>query len=282
VKKDIDLLIDAIPYLTHIYDEPLQFSNSIQMYYLCSVAREHGIKVLISGEGADEIFCGYERYERTLLSIDELISRDYSLETILYYGGGLDNAELVSEVCSIASHDFDHAMLGESYSWLQTNSDIPLMDLMMLYDQYYRLQTINQRQDRMGMAASLELRHPYLNYELVNLANSLHISLKFDALSREGKYTLRRIAGNYNIPSKIITRKKAGFPTDVDTWVRSKESEKRLLGLINHKDSITKNYLDFNVVRLLLDAHYNSAAEKYDVLVQRLFYLEVWKMSNLE
>ena len=59
VMHDVKSLVDEIPFLSKIYDEPLQHLSSVQMYKLCSAARDHDIKVLISGEGSDEIFCGY-------------------------------------------------------------------------------------------------------------------------------------------------------------------------------------------------------------------------------
>ena len=280
ISNDINTIVDAIPFLSYIHDEPLQYISSMQMYALCFAARQRGIKVLISGEGADEIFCGYDRYERTLMSVDDLVSNGIKIEDILYYGGGLNNAQLVSQICGIVPTNFDERFCGESYQWLQDNSSLPLLELMMLYDQRYRLQTINQRQDRMGMAASIELRQPFLNYHLVNLANSLHTSLRFDTSIRTRKYMLKKIGERY-VPREIINRKKIGFPSDLTLWLKGKESYKIVRNLVDDKDSISRNYLSLDVIKNVLDSHYNEK-QNYDVLIRSLFFMEIWNKNRIQ
>ncbi|HCU80796.1 MAG TPA: asparagine synthase (glutamine-hydrolyzing) [Chloroflexi bacterium] len=279
ISNDINTIVDAIPFLSYIHDEPLQYISSMQMYALCFSARQRGIKVLISGEGADEIFCGYDRYERTLMSAHNLVSNRTKIEDILYYGGGLNNAELVSQICGIVPTNVDERFCGESYRWLQDNSSLPLLELMMLYDQRYRLQTINQRQDRMGMAASIELRQPFLNYRLVNLANSLHTSLRFDTSRRTRKYMLKQIGEQY-VPREIIDRRKIGFPSDLTLWLQGKQSHKIVSHLVDDKDSISRNYLSLDVIKKVLDSHYNSK-HNYDVLIRSLFFMEVWNKNRM-
>ena len=279
ISNDVNTIVDAIPFLSYIHDEPLQYISSIQMHDLCFAARQRGIKVLISGEGADELFCGYDRYERILMSVDDLVSKGTKIEDVLYYGGGLNNAQLVSQICGILPTSVDERLCGESYQWLQANNSFPLLDLMMLYDQRYRLQTINQRQDRMGMAASVELRQPFLNYRLVNLANSLHSSLRFDTSIRTRKYILKKIA-EHNVPREIIDRKKIGFPSDLTVWLNSQESYKVLNSLVNNKDSISSNYLSLGTITNILNSHYNST-KQYDFLVRSLFFMEVWNKNRM-
>jgi asparagine synthase (glutamine-hydrolysing) len=267
-------LVDEIPFLSKIYDEPLQHLSSVQMYKLCSSARDHDIKVLISGEGSDEIFCGYDRYDRIFTLVDEMTNGDYTLEDILYYGGGLDNAEIVSNICGFEMTTIDDDLRGESYRWLREHKDIPLMDLVMLYDQRHRLQTILQRQDRMGMAASIELRQPFLNYRLINAVNSIDSSFKFEESTRETKYILKRVSEKY-IPQDIISRKKVGFSSDLTLWFRSRSSRDQLNDLVCDSSSITRNYLDLKLIESVIEAHYN-ASKYYDFLVKSLYYLEVW------
>ena len=277
VKKDLVTLIDIVENLTYIYDEPLQFNNSIAMYYLCVEAKKYGIKVLLSGEGADELFCGYDRYERTFEMADEQIANGNRIEDILYYGGGLDNTKLVADMCGLTHVNADTRLLGESYEWLKANNNIPMMGLILLYDQHYRLQFLNQRQDRMGMAAGIELRQPFLNYQLVNLANSLDINLKFNKNSGQRKYILKRIAEKY-IPDDIIARPKRGFPSDLGVWLRSAEGYSTLSDLVEDSNSIARNYLQYNVVQDVLQSHFTNT-KSYDFLIMCLFHLEVWNKS---
>ena len=274
ITKDVASVVDSINNLTYIYDEPLQFNNSILVYYLCKAARDHGIKVLISGEGSDEIFCGYDRYARTYSNASKLLKKNYSLEQILYYGGGIDNVDIVAQICGVNTSRSESDLLGESYEWLQMNRDISMMELIMQYDQRFRMQLLNQRQDRMGMAASVELRQPLLNYDLVNLANRLHLDLRFNARTNESKYILRRIAEKY-IPKEIAARPKTGFPSDLGLWLRGDESYGIIRDLVNDSNSISQNYLDFDNVSSIIESHFFTDRH-FDFLVTCLFHLEIW------
>ncbi len=274
ITKDVASVVDSINDLTYIYDEPLQFNNSILVYYLCRAARDCGVKVLISGEGADEIFCGYDRYARTYRNASKLLQQNYSIEQILYYGGGIDNVDIVAQICGLNTSMSESELLGESYEWLQMNGDISMMELIMLYDQRYRMQLLNQRQDRMGMAASVELRQPLLNYDLVNLANRLHLDLRFNASTNESKYILRRVAEKY-IPKEIAARPKTGFPSDLGLWLRGDESYGIIRDLVHDSNSISQNYLDLDKVSAIIESHF-CTDRHYDFLVTCLFHLEVW------
>ena len=277
IEDNINSFLDTIPYLSYIADEPLTFNSSMKSYALCRAAREHDIKVILTGEGADELFFGYDRHERAIRSIGEFKGSENCLEDMIYYGGGLRNAGLVSAICGTETRARDSQLLGESYQWLQENRDIPLRELVLLYDQRHRLQLINNRQDRMGMAASVELRQPFLNYRLVQLANSLHTGLKFDDGSMETKYILKRVSEKY-VPREIVSRKKMGTPSDFDSWFGTVESHKTLQSLVHDKDSISRNYLAMEVIEDVLQKHY-SASPRYDHLVKTLFFLEIWHRS---
>ena len=274
ITKDIASLVDSINNLTYIYDEPLQFNNSSLVYYLCKAARDDGVKVLISGEGSDEIFCGYDRYARTYRNASKFLQKNYSLEQILYYGGGIDNLDVVAQICGVNASASEPDLLGESYKWLQMNGDISMMELIMLYDQRYRMQLLIQRQDRMGMAASVEIRQPFLNYNLVNLANRLHLDLRFRSRTNESKYILRRIAEKYT-PKEISARPKTGFPSDLGLWLRGDESYGIIRDLVNDSNSISQNYLDFSKVSAIIESHF-CTDRHFEFLVTCLFNLEVW------
>ena len=274
IKKDVSSFLSMVEHLTYVYDEPLQFNNSVAMYYLCMESKKHGIKVLLSGEGADELFCGYDRYERMYLTAANQIEMGKSLVDLLYYGGGINNTTLVLEMCGKAYRHYGECVRGESYDWLEKNTDIPMMDLILLYDQRYRLQFLNQRQDRMGMAASIELRQPFLNFELVTVANSLSIDLRFNHEVRQRKYILKKISEKY-IPQEIIDRPKTGFPSDLGVWLRGANGYSILSSLVNDSNSISRNYLDYDVVKDTIELHFNGD-NSYDFLMMCLFHLEVW------
>ena len=119
-----------------------------------------------------------------------------------------------------------------------------------------------------------------MNYHLVNLANSLHTSLRFDTSIGTRKYMLKKIGEHY-VPREIINRKKIGFPSDLTLWLKGKESYKIVRNLVDDKDSISRNYLSLDVIKNVLDSHYNEK-QNYDVLVRSLFFMETWNKNRIQ
>jgi len=154
------------PYLSYIYDEPIQFEASGFLYDICRHARSSGVKVLIAGEGSDELFFGYDRYVRTLRHIESAVYSDYSESELIYYGGGIDNVSLVERL-TMTPRD---AVAGlPVFRWLERHKDIEIKSRMMLYDITFRLESLLMRMDRMGMAAGVEVRVPFLDHSLVQI-----------------------------------------------------------------------------------------------------------------
>lgn len=274
----VDNILNDLPYLTYVHDEPLQFPNSIQMYSLCKYAKENGVKVLLSGEGSDEVFLGYARMMRMLEKYEGLATTPDIINE-LYYAGGLGNAGLVAEICGVNNTDAESAT-GESYEWLITHRNLDAASLAIFYDQRYRLQTLIQRQDRMGMAASIELRQPFLHYEFMTFINKLPRQWKYNSQEQQGKYLLKKISESY-VPHQIIYRKKAGFPSDLESWINSRDSQEQVLDLMNASDSICSNYLNLSKLTSILADHY-SGKQLYSSIVKKIFFLEIWNQKRKE
>jgi asparagine synthase (glutamine-hydrolysing) len=123
----------------------------------------------------------------------------------------------------------------------------------------------------MSMAASLELRPPFLDHHMVELAFSLPSNVKL----RHGvtKWVVKEVARSV-LPSEIVDRRKAGFRVPIATWLRGSMRDMAYDRLLSG-DSFVSNVFDRRVVQELLDAH-GSGARNEDIRIWTLLCLEVW------
>ena len=165
----IDLLVKT----TRSFDEPVHFGNSPDLLNIVNQASQDGIKVLLSGEGSDELFFGYDRMIRALEFSKYNKSKKFLIEE-LYFGGGKHSIDYVKKLSGKKNQGRKQST---SWLWLEKNiNKHPIDDLILMFSQKFRLQTLLQRQDRVGMLCGLEIRSPFLSQKLVNFANSLKLA----------------------------------------------------------------------------------------------------------
>ncbi len=223
-------------------DAPMYHPNDVSLYLVCRLAREHNCKVLLCGEGADELWGGYAwhttykrmlariRLVRRLPPIASLVRR---LSRVLYgdllYAGEPANSLMqYSGIAAAYGRAADHAALKggalladngariERWRRIQAalrgceQSDEAAVQALLLDNMHGHLGSILHRTDRMGMMASIENRVPFLENDIIDTAITTPLSFKIKRGA--GKALLRRVAANY-LPAEIINRTKAGFPT---------------------------------------------------------------------
>jgi len=261
--------LEYFPFLTYIYDEPLQFQSSGYIYDMCSQSRREGIKVLLVGEGSDELFFGYDRFWRTLSHIAEGRYEGYSEDEIVYYGGGIDNASLLGRLTGMTRASIEEI---ESFSWLRSHGDLDLRTRIMLYSIIFRLQSVLMRMDRMSMATGTEVRVPFLDHKVVEFAITINNDVKGkDAIP---KYLVKRLASG-RVHEEIIKRKKMGSPSDVAYWLEGSQAEHMLRDLTSSSGSISKSELDHSAVEEIVNAFYKGD-KRYSVLIWMLLAIEMW------
>lgn len=298
---------EIVKEITQIYDEPFADSSAIPTFLLSRFAKEH-IKVALSGEGADELFCGYERYWFLAEKAEKFPLR-LSLPFILK----LLSPEVASSICSrlkifpkINNYCDVHKKLKDIFSAkdmgsrydisVRTFFDSEIKNLglpsgygiypyftqdslldhfsrMMLFDiNTYLPEDLLTKLDRATMAVSLEGREPFLDIEVFKIAASLPLHLKY----RRGKtkYILREILGKY-LPKDIIDRPKHGFTVPVHTWLK-KELKDRYRGYLNEKNIKKEGIFDYRQISRVV-----SDFERYNgcniARVWSLFVFESWK-----
>lgn len=233
-------LSQNIAHIAHHLDEPVGDPACFAVHQLCKFARQH-VKVLLSGEGSDELFGGYGRYPgmlHTLSKSDRLrwlsgitpqprfnsasrwerllqrIHTTRAAETILLRREGLPGDLRQPRGLSPAQLTRLHARAHEISA--HTGSQRDELSALLIHDIQWQLaESLLQKADKMSMAASIELRTPILDIELAKLAARIPSSLKLHA-SGTGKYILRKTLGRKL--NEDLTRPKKGFPVPLGQW----------------------------------------------------------------
>ncbi|RJO75608.1 asparagine synthase (glutamine-hydrolyzing) [Nocardia panacis] len=270
-------------------DAPLSEPADIAVFRLAELARAH-VKVVLSGEGSDELFAGYPkyRYARATRAAGALPSGALRrLEQSLPARGAKLSIALraISEpsyaermrgwFAPFSSHERARLLGGPPHrSVLEPYRDGTGDTLRrMLYADVHTWLADNllERGDRMSMAASLELRPPFLDHRVAELAFRLPSSVKV----RGGvtKWIVKELARQH-LPAGLIDRPKVGFKVPLDTWFRGGLRE-MAFDLLIGPSSFVGSTFDAAAVRRLLDAHAAGTRDEQP-RIWTLLSLEVW------
>lgn len=286
--------------LTRHRDAPLSEPADVAVYRLAEAAREH-VKVILSGEGSDELFAGYPKYR---------LARAASLSLMLPHRSRSALASLVEPAVERLGHrartalrafrasgrdeqlrswfapfsELERARLlgrpptdGRGVPWRSHEVPSDALHAMLWTDsQAWLADNLLERGDRMAMAASVELRPPFLDEEVVELAFQLPGTVK--QRRRVGKWVVREVARRH-LPAPVVERKKAGFKVPLDAWFRGGLRDLSR-DLLTAPDSFVGTALDQRAVRRLLDEHQHG--RNHDIRIWTLLSLEVWHRTLME
>jgi asparagine synthase (glutamine-hydrolysing) len=289
------------PLLTWHRDEPVSEPSDIGVYLVSKLARQH-VKVVLSGEGGDELFAGYPKYIVDWLAhyyhllpaalrdqaITPLIEHlPYSMRKLKMAARvlsqpapqrwmnwfGIFNGRLKEQVLSEsvkASIDNDASRVFRR--WLARNPQRDDLSSMLYLDTKIWLpDNLLMKGDKMTMAASLEARIPLLDYKLIEYAASIPSSLKTRLF--QAKYLLKRAYADF-LPQPILTRKKMGFNVPVATWFR--EGQRNLIPrLLLSEQARSRGFLNHEYVACLLREHLEGRTN-YGGPLFTLASLELW------
>ncbi len=249
----------VIPKLSTMFGEPFADSSQIPTYLVSKMTREH-VTVSLSGDGGDELFCGYNSYNSVeriwnkMKGIPYFIRKPCS-ELILHsplknkymyrikgkllgakgpsdlYVSSMENESIIKEIsldtrgCSYKYSEYDPKFLQEA------NHNIMLMDLLM-----YHPDDILVKVDRTAMAVSLETRVPMLDKDVVEFAWSL--PLEYKKKDKVGKQVLREVLYRY-VPKEMMERPKKGFSIPIEKWLKQTQLKGWAESLID-KDMLAK------------------------------------------
>ena len=273
-KVSADEFFDAVPEIQYFMDEPLPNPSEIPLYFLAKNARRY-VKVVLSGEGADELFGGYPMYlagghfDRYAHKVPRPIRK--ALGTVARHAPSFKGKNFIVRGAMEpyqrfmrANYVFQSAerqkylkrpiatKLPEEYSKRYfdevPNLDEPTqlqyadMHTWMIYD-------ILLKADRMSMANSLELRVPFLDRKMLEL--STRIPTRFRAANETTKIALRGAAIK-QLPERTANKKKLGFPVPLNDWLREDKYYNKVKAAFQ-SDIAEKFFVTGELVRLLDD-----------------------------
>jgi len=286
LNPEVDLE-SAIETLAYHSDDPGADAGALPVWFLSRLTRQH-VTVALSGEGADELFGGYntylgDKYARTLRHVpafarraalglarkmrasDEKIGFEYKVQRMLQ-GSFMHPAEahlFWNGTFSAAENKKLHLRNGHpTIGTLMNNlpassSDVGYLNRFLWLDQlYYLTDDILYKCDRMSMAHSIEVRPPFLDHRIVEFAATLPENLKIQGSSL--KLVLRHLMKN-KLPARVLARKKEGFDIPAHDWLRG-VLRPLLLDTLT-RDAVQKsNLFDWKVVESLIRNHLNRRA----------------------
>lgn len=243
VEPDATALLEQ---LVWHFDEPFADSSAVPTFLVSQLARRH-VKMVLTGDGGDELFGGYDRYLK-LLAMERLGALRGPAGTVLHAAGAMlpdpfgDRLHRIGERLQLpfdqrylsgvalmrpdTAHGLNPRAGGERHYALpalaETGADLgagrsPLDRAVAIDLQSYLPDDILVKLDRMAMANSLEGRAPFLHPELAAFALSLPVSLR--VRGNRGKYLLREVASRW-LPPRAITKPKQGFAIPLGQWFR--------------------------------------------------------------
>jgi asparagine synthase (glutamine-hydrolysing) len=271
--------------LTWAHDEPLSHPNSIPMHPIFRYAKEQaGVTVLLSGEGADEVFGGYgwyaAAYQRdrlsripglaTLSRVMPPIGKLATLRKVLgpEYLLGANRFVDARQLRELAVGDGNGLGARASF-WPAERSGA---DGMFIYDQRSYLPPLLQRQDRMSMAAGLEARVPFLDHPLVEWANAIPAGTKIAGGVR--KLLLKKIAARW-LPAEIVERKKVGFEMPIGRWMLPRMPLHARVEALRGTSSVVTGLVEPRALRRVIQEHMSGTHDHGDVLWS-LIALDSW------
>ena len=267
--------VAALPEIVWYLDEPVADPALIPLFFIAREARKH-VKVVLSGEGADELFGGYTIYREPLsLKAFDYIPRPLrrSLgkasrplpegmrgKSLLHRGSMTLEQRYYGNARSFSDEQLRATLPGFRPDWTHTDVTAQLYAESAGWDPVARMQHIDLftwlrgdilvKADKMTMANSLELRVPFLDPEVFKVASRLPYDQKITRTTT--KYALRR-ALEPIVPAHVLNRPKLGFPVPIRHWLKAGP----LLDWAQHtiETSQAGDLVDLAAVRTMLDDH---------------------------
>jgi len=293
----ISLLPDLMPYLEDGLSDPA----AINTFLICQNARANGVKVMLSGQGADEYLCGYRRYlgEKLIENLNPLIRKGLSIVSGLLPSSvpGRFNASVrrLKRLASASSQQKRDRLPGyfmwdqpdqirslfkdgrdlspgrDLYEFFDQHAGMESLSAMLLADQQFDLLALNLNYtDKMSMLAGVEARVPFLDFEMVRLMNSIPMNLKIRG--NEQKYILKKAMEPY-LPSEVIYRQKAGFALPIRSWFRKRsEITDRYLNSQRLKD---QGIYDVKAIEKMLNLQFEGKAD-YSYVLYSILSQQIW------
>jgi asparagine synthase (glutamine-hydrolysing) len=273
--------VAALPEIVWYLDEPVADPALVPLFFIAREARKH-VKVVLSGEGADELFGGYTIYReplslrpfdylprpvrRSLGKASKPLPEGMRGKSLLHRGSLTLEERYYGNARSFSDEQLRATLPGFRQEWTHTDVTAPLYASSEGWDPVARMQHIDLftwlrgdilvKADKMTMANSLELRVPFLDPEVFEVASRLPFDQKITRSTT--KFALRR-ALEPIVPAHVLNRPKLGFPVPIRHWLRAGELLDWAYATV--ATSQAGHLVDLVAVRRMLDEHRSGVTD---------------------
>ena len=290
---------DTLSKIAFHYDEPFGDSSAIPTGYVSKFAAKH-VKMVLTGDGGDEVLSGYSSYQGVKFSqkyqqlpgaIQEILPKGVEAFKSLTKGGVRYKLNRYSHLLKTASKDFDYRLLDKRAkpnldsikgiinpdikTWPAKEFINDFLEKSPYKDDFYKQMYLNYKfdlpndylvkVDRMSMAHSLETRLPFLDHRLIEFMAGVDKKVKMQGW--ETKSVLRNTIG-HKLPIKLLKGSKKGFRVPVREWFKTPELKRKLMDLGEKSD-----FINDNIFSKLVNENYNGTEDHGNLL---------WSMMVLE
>lgn len=300
---------EELPNLVWHEDEPLGFIASVPLYFVSRLAQKH-VKVVLTGEGADETLGGYGRYYKTLQLLNygekyesfvpesirnviksnvgslplgkkltrTFLSRSADIENLYFDNFAIFTKSMQAKLLTDSTKEqiLEKNPYIELERWLEAADANDLLDKLLYTDSKTYLHELLMKQDQMSMAASIESRVPFLDHELVEYTAKL--PRKYKIRGSETKWILREAMKGI-LPEDILTRSKMGFPVPVGSWFRN-EFKHVVDECVLSERALSRGIFQTDFVREIVAKH--DSGENHDERIWFLVNFEIWQRRFID
>jgi asparagine synthase (glutamine-hydrolysing) len=299
-----DFIALAEDVLWHL-DQPIADQATVATYMVAKLARQH-VKMVLTGEGGDELFAGYARYagerhsrlftylpdsagallrattralpglRRARIAVGALTYQDEATRFANWFPMFGDDAK--RQLLSSAEADIQKGAAWLFQEQLKNCDAKSSLDRMLYVDtKLWLADYLLLRGDKLTMANSLEARVPFLDHKVVEFAAQLPPNLKLRGTT--GKYLLKQVARKL-LPPQIIDRPKQGFPIPIDRWLRN-EAKSMMQDLLSADALARRNILNPTMVQRLIQEHISGFAN-HATQLWGLMSVEMWMRKFID
>lgn len=277
---DSEKCFDKLEEIQYMMDEPHSNPSIVPLYFLAEMA-SRDVTVVLSGEGADELFGGYAEYDTTssmkkykklpgvvrkplgmiAKQLPDVRGKNFLVK------GGLSPEEWFIGQAKIFEEKEAHGLLTNDYNQAPSVKEIvkPYYDQVKQEDDVTKMQYLDLhlwlvddillKADKMSMAHSIELRVPFLDREVMNVAAKVPVKYRINDI--DTKYAFRLAAGRA-LPEESANRKKIGFPVPIRHWLREERYYVKVQAYFESANAA--QFFDQQEIMALLNDHYQKKA----------------------
>ncbi len=296
-----------LPKLVWHEDEPIGFIASVPLYFVSKLAQQH-VKVVLTGEGSDEIMAGYGRYVKTLQLLNygekyesltpkflrsaiksgadaiggkltrTFLTRNSDIENLFLDNFATFGKTMQTQLFSgdTKSRIAEQNPYSNQNDWLANTDAKEILDKLLYVDSKTYLHELLMKQDQMSMAASIESRVPFLDHKLVEFTAKMPVNMKLRGSTT--KFLLKEAMKGI-LPDEILYRPKMGFPVPVGNWFRG-QFKHIVEEYVLSERSISRGIFNADFVREIVAKHYSG--ENHDERLWSLVNFEIWQRQFID